>query len=39
LRPDSNAWNGFVVPETEIQPSGEEVWASLAAVAGHLMNV
>jgi len=31
LRPDSNAYNGFVVSENEIEPSGEEVWASLVA--------
>jgi len=36
LRPDGNAWNGFVVSENEIEPSGEEVWASLAAVAAEL---
>ncbi|XP_067947675.1 carboxypeptidase A2-like [Watersipora subatra] len=36
LRPDGNSYNGFVVPESEIEPSGEEVWASLAQVATDL---
>ena len=36
LRPDGNAENGFVVSEKEIQPSGEEIWASLAQVAEDL---
>jgi len=36
LRPDGNSWNGFVVSESEIEPSGEEIWASLAAVAAEL---
>ena len=33
LRPDSYSWNGFVVDASVIQPSGEEIWASLAKVA------
>lgn len=37
LRPDGNAWNGFVVSESEIQPSGEEVWASLAQAGRDLI--
>ena len=36
LRPDGNSWSGFVVSEKEIQPSGEEIWASLAQVAEDL---
>lgn len=39
LRPDGNAWNGFVVPESEIQPSEEEIWAALADVADRLLAV
>lgn len=38
LRPDGNAWNGFVVSESEIQPSGEEVWASLEQLAKDIKN-
>jgi hypothetical protein len=32
LRPDGNASNGFVVPESEINGSGEEIWSSLVAM-------
>ena len=31
LRPRSNALNGFIVDESEIEPSGKEVFAGLVA--------
>jgi len=31
LRPGGNAYNGFVVAETEIEPSGREIWAGITA--------
>lgn len=38
LRPDGNAWNGFVVDRSVIEPSGQEVWASLADVAFNIID-
>jgi len=34
LRPDQNTWgNGFIVPPSEIRPTGEEIWAGVMTMA------
>ncbi|XP_013391836.1 carboxypeptidase B-like [Lingula anatina] len=37
LRPDGNASNGFVIPASEILPSGKEVYAAVKKVASELI--
>ncbi|XP_071098079.1 zinc carboxypeptidase-like [Haliotis cracherodii] len=36
LRPSAGTSNGFVLPTSEIIPTGDEVWASLFAIASEL---
>lgn len=33
LRPNGNSGNGFLLPTTEIVPTGEETWAGISVVA------
>jgi len=32
LRPDGNAWNGFILPEDQIIPGASECWAGVQIV-------
>lgn len=37
LRPGPNAFNGFILPTSQIVPTAEETWAGLKSIAGEMM--